>query len=202
MVALVQGQDYEHWTLDFSSHFVRHAATCHTSDNSKIIQKAVKDSVRLHAASVSSFLTLTSLTAVFACFSRGDGYSMLQQCRLDVFGEWSKLPIDFSLASVVPPSFAACLLAMNRHGLPWPASRQGIGPSSCTTWSCSCLNINHGDTGIKWHKWFNLVVLFQIVIPQCHKAIVMCIRMSARHGRWVIGNLQESVNLCDIARFC
>ena len=26
--------------------------------------------------------------------------------------------IDFSLASVAPPSFAACVLALNRHGLP------------------------------------------------------------------------------------
>ena len=89
MAALAQAQDYVHWDLGiFKSHFVRHAATCHTSDNSNIIQKAVKDSVRLHAASVSSFLTLTSLTELFLpVFSRGDGYSMLQQCRLDAFGE-------------------------------------------------------------------------------------------------------------------
>ena len=125
-VALVQAQDYAHWDLGiFKSHFVRHAATCHTSDNSKIIQKSCERLVLLHTASVSSFLTLTSLTAVFVCSSRGDGYSMLQQCRLDAFGEWSKLQIDFSLASVVPPSFAMLRgmsvgheTVMVCHGLP------------------------------------------------------------------------------------
>ena len=137
MVALVQAQDYAHWDLGiFKSHFVRHAATCHT-DNSKIIQKAVKDSVRLHAASVSSFLTLTSLTELFLPVFPGETATA---CYSNVV--WMRLENDQSCRStsawlrwchLASRCFAACLLAMNRHGLPWPASRQGIGPSSCTT---------------------------------------------------------------------
>ena len=46
----------------FKSHFVRHAASCHTSKKTKIIQKIVKDALLLHTASVSPVPTLTSLT--------------------------------------------------------------------------------------------------------------------------------------------
>lgn len=106
-------------TSIFSSHTLsdrpRHATPCHTSDNSKIIQKAVKGSMLLHTASVSSFLTLTSLTELFLRVFPGETATA---CYSNVV--WMCLENDQSCRST-------------SAWLRWPASLQGVGPSSCTT---------------------------------------------------------------------
>ena len=121
MVALVQGGKYKHWAYSFSSHTLsdrpRHTTPQKAARVSKRNQKAVKDSSLLHTASVSSFLTDISDWAVLLVFP--EGTAAATACYSNVV--WTCLENDQSCRS----TSAWLLLALSRHGLPWPSSLQG-----------------------------------------------------------------------------